>query len=51
MQQQVDDDPAQPGGDEVATEPRPDGDDESGDDLDDADGEHRLVGVAGDRGR
>ena len=40
--------PAEPGGDEVAAEPRTDRDDEPGDDLDHADGEHRLVGVARD---
>ena len=48
LEQQVGDDPGQPGGDEVAAELRAHGDDEAGDDLDDADGEHRLVGVAGD---
>ena len=47
LQQQVDDDAGEPGGDQVATESWPDGDHESGDDLDDADGEHGLVGVAG----
>ena len=47
LQQQVDDDAGEPGGDQVATEAGPDGDDETGDDLDDTDGEHGLVGVAG----
>ena len=37
LQEQVDDDPAEPGGDEVAAELGADRDDEAGDDLDDAD--------------
>ena len=47
MQQQVDDDPGEPRGDEVAAEARADGDDEAGDDLDRADGVHDLVRAAG----
>ena len=35
--------PGQPGGDEVAAEPGPHGDDEPGDDLDGADGVHQRV--------
>ena len=40
--------PAEPGGDEQAAEARRDGDDEAGDDLDDADDVHRVGGAAGD---
>jgi hypothetical protein len=47
LQQQIDDDPGQPGSDEVAPELGADRDDEPGDNLDDPDGQHRLVGVAG----
>ena len=46
--QEVDDDAAEPGGDEQPAEARADGDDEAGGDLDDADDVHRVGGVAGD---
>src|SRR5688500_20120636 len=47
LQQQVGDDPGQPGGNEVTAELRTEGDDEARDDLDDPDGEEGRVGVAG----
>ena len=48
-QQQVADDAGQPGGDQVAADLGPDGHDQPGDDLDDADGQHRARGAAGDQ--
>jgi hypothetical protein len=47
-EQQVDDDAAEPAGDEQPAEARRDGDDEAGDDLDDADDVHGVGGAAGD---
>ena len=44
-QQQVGDDPGQPGGDQVAAEAGTEGDDESGDDLDRAYAVHEGVGL------
>ena len=49
LEQQVDDDPGQPCGDEVAAELGPDGDDQSGDDLDDADGSIAWCALPGIR--
>src|SRR5581483_1390517 len=42
-QKQVDDDPGQPDGDEIAAEPGAESDDESCDDLDGADDIHHLM--------
>jgi len=46
-EQQVDDDAAEPAGDQQAAVSRSNRDHETGDDLDDADDVHRVVGVAG----
>src|SRR4030095_15952349 len=48
-EQQVADDAGQPGGDHVAADPGPDGHEQPGDDLDDADGQHRARGAAGNQ--
>src|SRR5581483_7387553 len=45
-EEQIHDDPGEPGGHQVTAEAGPQGNHQAGHDLDDADDEHRLMGVA-----